>query len=50
MAHFTGDDAPVHFPGEAFVVAAIFGLLAIVMLRRLPRAQPADQIPPSVTA
>lgn len=50
MAHFTGDDAPVHFPGAAFVVAAIFGLLAIVMLRRLPRAQPADQIPPSVTA
>ncbi|KTE27091.1 MULTISPECIES: MFS transporter [unclassified Sphingopyxis] len=50
MAHFTGDDAPVHFPGAAFVVAAIFGILAIVMLRRLPRAQPADQIPPSVTA
>lgn len=50
MAHFTGDNAPMHFPGAAFVVAAIFGLLAIVMLRRLPRAQPADQIPPSVTA
>jgi DHA1 family tetracycline resistance protein-like MFS transporter len=41
----------VHFPGAAFIVAAIFGLLAIVTLRRLPRAmQTADQMPPSVTA
>ena len=31
--------------------AAIFGLLAILMLRRLPRVtQTADQMPPSVTA
>jgi DHA1 family tetracycline resistance protein-like MFS transporter len=56
MAYFTADKAPVHFPGAAFVVAAIFGLLAILMLRRLPRAtqtsedEAADQIPPSVTA
>lgn len=56
MAYFTADGAPVHFPGAAFVVAAIFGLLAILMLRRLPRAtrtsedEAADQIPPSVTA
>ncbi|MBA3942405.1 MAG: tetracycline resistance MFS efflux pump [Sphingopyxis sp.] len=51
MAWFTADTAPLHFPGAAFVVAAIFGLLAILMLRRLPRAAPAaDQIPPSVTA
>ncbi|SBV34543.1 Major facilitator superfamily MFS_1 [uncultured Sphingopyxis sp.] len=50
MAWFTADKAPVHFPGAAFIVAAIFGLLAIAMLRRLPRAQPADQMPPSVTA
>ena len=56
MAYFTADDAPVHFPGAAFVVAAIFGLLAILMLRRLPRAtrtsddDAADQMPPSVTA
>ena len=51
MAYFTADKAPVHFPGAAFVVAAIFGLLAILMLRRLPRAtRGADQIPPSVTA
>ena len=50
MAYFTADKAPVHFPGAAFVVAAIFGLLAILMLRRLPRAtQVADQMPPSVT-
>ena len=52
MAWFTAKGAPVHFPGAAFIVAAIFGLLAIAMLRRLPRAMPAavDQIPPSVTA
>jgi DHA1 family tetracycline resistance protein-like MFS transporter len=51
LAYFTADGAPVHFPGAAFVVAAIFGLLAILMLRRLPRStQTADQIPPSVTA
>ena len=51
MAYFTADKAPVHFPGAAFLVAAIFGSLAILMLRRLPRAaNPADQMPPSVTA
>jgi len=51
MAYFTSDKAPVHFPGAAFAVAALFGLLAILMLRRLPRAtRGADQIPPSVTA
>ena len=51
MAYFTAEAAPVHFPGAAFVVAAIFGLLAILMLRRLPRVtQTADQMPPSVTA
>ena len=51
MAYFTAEGAPVHFPGAAFVVAAIFGLLAILMLRRLPRAtQTVDQMPPSVTA
>jgi DHA1 family tetracycline resistance protein-like MFS transporter len=55
MAWFTADGAPVHFPGAAFIVAAIFGLLAIAMLRRLPRATrdadpDPDQMPPSVTA
>src|SRR3546814_19444304 len=38
MAWFTADGAPVHFPGAAFIVAAVFGLLAIAMLRHLPRA------------
>lgn len=47
MAYFTAKSAPLHFPGAAFVVAAIFGLLAILMLRQLPRA---SQMPPSVTA
>ncbi|WP_428685375.1 TCR/Tet family MFS transporter [Sphingopyxis sp.] len=51
MAYFTAKGAPAHFPGAAFIVAAIFGLLAILMLRRLPRAtRGADQMPPSVTA
>ncbi|MGX5713883.1 MFS transporter [Sphingopyxis terrae subsp. ummariensis] len=54
MAWFTGANAPVHFPGAAFLVAALFGLFAIAMLRRLPRAtrtsDAVDQMPPSVTA
>ena len=37
MAYFTGPNAPVHFPGAAFVIAAGFGLAALIMLRRLPR-------------
>lgn len=39
MARFTSPDAPIYFPGAAFIVAALFGLLALVMLWRLPRAQ-----------
>jgi DHA1 family tetracycline resistance protein-like MFS transporter len=56
MAWFTGAKAPVHFPGAAFLVAALFGLFAAAMLRRLPRAARTDddetpaQMPPSVTA
>src|SRR3546814_12766529 len=38
MAWFTSDSAPVHFPGAAFLVAALFGLMAAAMLRTLPRA------------
>jgi DHA1 family tetracycline resistance protein-like MFS transporter len=41
MAYFTGSSAPVHFPGAAFVVAAVVALAALVLLRRLPRVQPA---------
>lgn len=41
MAYFTGPRAPVHFPGAAFVVAAMFGIAAIVLLRTLPRSVPA---------
>jgi MFS transporter, DHA1 family, tetracycline resistance protein len=43
MARFTGADAPVHFPGAAFLVAAIFGVVALALLRRLaPATQPAS--------
>jgi MFS transporter, DHA1 family, tetracycline resistance protein len=44
MAHFTGPDAPVHFPGAAFIVSALFGLACLLLLQLLPRAA---QIPPS---
>ena len=37
MAWFTSDAAPILFPGAAFIVSALFGLLAVAMLRRLPR-------------
>ncbi len=38
LARFTAADAPVYFPGAAFVIAALFGIAALVMLRRLPKA------------
>ena len=41
MAYFTSDNAPFYFPGAAFTVAAIFGAISLVLLRRLPRVQPA---------
>ena len=40
MAWFTSDAGPVRFPGVAFLIAALVGVLAIALLRRLPRAQP----------
>ena len=41
MAYFVGAGAPVYFPGAAFIVAAAFGVAALVMIRRLPAAQAA---------
>jgi MFS transporter, DHA1 family, tetracycline resistance protein len=38
MAEFTRADAAVRFPGAAFLVSALFGAAALVLLRRLPRA------------
>ena len=38
MAYFTGPNTPVYFPGAPYVIAAGFGLVALVMLRRLPKA------------
>jgi MFS transporter, DHA1 family, tetracycline resistance protein len=37
MAYFTSANAPVYFPGAPFAVAAGFGVVALVLLRRLPR-------------
>lgn len=37
MARFTAPDAPVHFPGAAFLVAALFALFALILLTRMPR-------------
>ncbi len=39
MAWFTRADAPVFFPGIGFVIAACFALVALVLLRRLPRTE-----------
>lgn len=44
MARFTAADAPVHFPGAAFIVSTLFGLSCLMLLQLLPRA---TQIPPS---
>ena len=38
MAHFTSPGAQVHFPGAAFIVAAIFGLFCLLLLQMLPKA------------
>ena len=40
MAYFTSDAAPFRFAGAAFAVAAGFAIVAIVVLRQLPRATP----------
>jgi MFS transporter, DHA1 family, tetracycline resistance protein len=40
MAYFTSPAAPFQFPGAAFAVAAAFGVAALILLRRLPKAQP----------
>ena len=37
MAWFTGPQAPLQFPGAPFIVAAAFGLMALGLLRNLPR-------------
>jgi MFS transporter, DHA1 family, tetracycline resistance protein len=37
MAYFTSADAPFYFPGAPFVVATGFAVVAMVLLRRLPR-------------
>ena len=37
MAWFTGPNAPVHFPGIAFAIAAVVTLGAIALLRTTPR-------------
>jgi DHA1 family tetracycline resistance protein-like MFS transporter len=39
MAHFTGPNAPVHFPGAAFIVSAAFTIVCIVLVRRLPQSK-----------
>lgn len=38
LSYFTSAAAPFQFPGAAFAVAALFGILAILALRTLPRA------------
>lgn len=37
MAYFTSSAAPIYFPGAPFVVAAVVGVFALILLRRLPR-------------
>ena len=39
MAHFTAPNAPVYFPGAAFIVSALFGLVCLLLLRMLPKAE-----------
>jgi DHA1 family tetracycline resistance protein-like MFS transporter len=41
LAWLSGPSAPVRFTGAAFAVAAMFGIAALAMLRRLPKADAA---------
>ena len=45
FAYFTGADAPVYFPGSAFLAAGLMLALAAVLLTRArlaPAAEPAE--------
>ena len=42
LAWFTGPGAPVRFYGIAFVIAAAFAVIGLVMLMALPPARTAD--------
>ena len=48
MAHFTGPDAPIHFPGAAFIVSAMIGVICLLLLRFLRERDLAGQMPPTV--
>ncbi len=48
MARFTAPDAPLYFPGAAFIVSALFGLLCLILLRMLPKTETKCQMPPAV--
>jgi MFS transporter, DHA1 family, tetracycline resistance protein len=37
MAYFTSANAPFYFPGAPFLVATLFAVVAMLLLRRLPR-------------
>lgn len=50
MARFAAADAPVRFPGAAFLAAAAIGSIALVLLRRLPRADQSSASVASATA
>ena len=41
MAFFSGGGAPVHFPGVAFLIAAVVAVAAMLVLRGLPKASQA---------
>lgn len=50
MARFTGAEAPVHFPGAAFIVSTAFALAALILLRRLPKTQTVEPVEPAGSA
>jgi DHA1 family tetracycline resistance protein-like MFS transporter len=40
MAWFTGRQAPVHFPGVPFLIAALIAIASLVVLQGLQRLTP----------
>jgi MFS transporter, DHA1 family, tetracycline resistance protein len=40
LAYFTGPHTPFYFPGAAFVVSTVTGLIAMTIIAATPRAEP----------
>ncbi len=40
LSYFSGPNAPFHFPGSIFITSACIGIITLLLLLRLPKAEP----------